>query len=377
MNAPPRVAHVVTLVSPDGAFGGPLRVALNLSSFLLDHDCRVTLVSTFRGYTSSPKHIASVPVVLFRAHRLFPGPKFSTYSSLKLIQYLVRNARKFDALHIHMGRDLVALPAAAVATLLGVPTFIQTHGMVRPSKRRILRVVDLLLTRPILRSASRVFYLNEREREDLVRVAGTSNIPLTNLRNGVPATHLAPDAIREREVVFLGRLHPRKRPATFVAAAGEVAREFPDWKFTLIGPDEGEGPRVESLIHSLGVGDQVRWEGALPPEETTQRLARASVFVHPAENEPFGMSIIEAMSAGLPTIITSSCEIAQMVRDPEALLVTDGSTESIAQAIRALLADPDLRRGLGARGQQEAARNFSIDAVGTALLNAYQSTGER
>lgn len=76
-----RILSVVTLVSPDGAFGGPVRVALNQATALreLGHD--VTLAAGGRGFDEPPTELDGVPVRLFPARTVVPGIGFAGLSS--------------------------------------------------------------------------------------------------------------------------------------------------------------------------------------------------------------------------------------------------------------------------------------------------------
>src|SRR6185312_11172960 len=117
------------------------------------------------------------------------------------------------------------------------------------------------------------------------------------------------------EVLYLARLHERKRPALFVETARDILSEGIDARFTLIGPDGGEGAKVrEAITRGREFETSINWEGSLPPEKTADRMAHASIYVLPSVDEPFSMSVLEAMAIGLPVVITESCGLADTVR---------------------------------------------------------------
>ncbi|HWU46343.1 MAG TPA: glycosyltransferase, partial [Humibacter sp.] len=292
-----RILSIVTLVSPHGEYGGPARVALNQARELIRQGHHVVLAGGARGYDGRlPDDIEGVPVALYPVHTLVPGTGFAGLWSPGLYRALSHLARDVDVMHIHLARDLVTLPAADWARRHSVPYVVQTHGMIDASNNPLAAPLDAAMTRRVLRGARRVFYLTERERRDLLGVAGP-DLALQELANGVPLPQ-APGAPRDEapEVLYLARLARRKRPTEFVRMAELVSARFPAASFRLVGPDEGEADAVERLIH--GARADVLWEGPIAAEAVIARMSRSSVYVLPAVDEPYPMSVLEAMSLG-------------------------------------------------------------------------------
>lgn len=364
-----RVLSVVTLISPHGDYGGPVRVALNQAQALTERGHEVTIAGAHRGFDTVPTEVDGIPAALFPARTLVPGAGFAGLAAPGLSRWLRSALSRFDIVHVHAARDLVTLPAARRAHRAGVPFVLQTHGMIDPSSNPLARPLDALLTRPLLRNAKRVFYLTPEEKQGLVAVGGAS-LTLQELPNGVPL----PDAVRkvtgQTEVLYLARLAPRKRPMMFVETARRLAGDYPDVRFTLVGPDEGEGPRVERAVAEDGAG-RLSWAGPLAPDATSERMTGASVYVLPSVNEPFPMSVLEAMAIGLPVVITESCGLAPLVRRTGCGIVTDESQDALDDAVRTLLADPALARKMGDRGTRAARDELGMPAVAGILEAAY------
>ncbi len=80
----------------------------------------------------------------------------------------------------------------------------------------------------------------------------------------------------------------------------------------MVGPDEGELLAVRQLIVQLGLEEQLRYVGALSRREVCDFMRQASVLVLPAEREPFGLVLVEAMSLGVPVVCTDTCGIARV-----------------------------------------------------------------
>ncbi|MEJ7754401.1 MAG: glycosyltransferase, partial [Candidatus Limnocylindrales bacterium] len=152
-----RILSIVTLVSPLGEYGGPVRVAVNQANALreLGHD--VTIAGGVRGYGRDvPTTINGVPARLFRASTLVPRTGFAGLAAPGLWRWFRRHARDYDVLHLHAARDLVTLPVGRLARRQGVPYVVQAHGMIDPSSNPLATPLDAVLTRAVLRGAAHV-----------------------------------------------------------------------------------------------------------------------------------------------------------------------------------------------------------------------------
>lgn len=368
-----RIIHVLTLVTPDGEYGGPLRVALNQVAGLRAAGHDVILAAGASGFGPTlPTRYAGVDVTLFPAHKAVPGTGFAGLVSPGLTHFLLRWGPTADIGHVHLARDLVGLPAALTLQARGVPYVAQTHGMVDASDSPLAAPLDAVMTRRALRGARRVLGLTERELDDL-REVDPALTELEVLHNGVPETHLrARPAEGPPEVLFLARLAPRKRPVEFVQAAQVLARRYPDATFAVVGPDEGEADPVRRLLADDDADGRITYEGPLPPDQTVARMAQAAVYVLPAVDEPYGMTLIEAMSVGLPTVAIDDCGLAPLVRSTGGA-VADPSVESLVAAIDELLTDPSRRLAAGEAGRQHVAAEITMQGIARRLDDIYST----
>ncbi|WP_255953785.1 glycosyltransferase [Streptomyces odontomachi] len=372
-----KVLHAVTLHSPTGAFGGPVRVALNLAKGLAARGHQPRLVALGDGFgTSPPDEVEGVPARLYQARRVLPVG-FSGLTSPALLASAGRLVRDADLVHVHLARDLVTLPLALAALRARRPLVVQTHGMVAPSPRALAKVLDGLAVRRVLHGAGRLLHLTDHERRDLLEVAGPPGLDtakLVRLVNGVPAQEPSAAPAGPPRILFAARLQERKRPRDFVAAAPEILRAHPDAEFVVAGPDEGELPQVRALVTELGLAHKVLFPGALSADQMLTELRRAHVYVLPSVDEPFPMSVLEAMAVGTPVVVTRSNGLAADVEKADAGRVVAGPDE-IAPAVLALL-DPATRGAASAAARHLTAEAFSMDAVVDTLLAAYAQAQE-
>lgn len=366
-----RILHVVTLVSPDGAFGGPVRVALNQARALQARGHDVSVAAASRGFDSAPRVIDGVDVRLFPVRPLSRSGGYAALTSPGLQSWIRSNARKYDVAHVHYARDLVILPAVRALHRLGVPIVLQPHGMVVPSEHRLAGLVDALWVRPQLAQAASVVALSEDEDTAIAAVA-RRDLSTVILPNGVPvsAEECTSKSSAVPEFLFVGRLHPVKRADMFVRAAVAVVAQGLRLTAAVVGPDEGAASAVDREL-SLGSGVATR-EGALAPELVPRRIAQCSVLVLPSERESFGMVAAEAMAQGKPVIVAANHGIAPLVAKGAGLLF-DGSEDDLVRVIARLARDPDLRNAMGTRAREIAMTDLSLDGVARRLENVYET----
>jgi glycosyltransferase involved in cell wall biosynthesis len=370
LNQSMRVLHVVTLMSQRGAFGGPATVCQQQCAELAARGDHVQIVAGYDGLgdTSSEHN-----VLLFRAWKMLPRRGFAATVSPRLMCWLWQNAKRYNVAHVHAGRDLVSLTTMAILRRRRVPYVAQTHGMVRSDTRWVVRAVDRLILRKLLAAAAACLVLTS---EELAEVSAVSReaAKVRLVRNGVSAANIAPrrDKQRPPEVLYLARLHPRKRPEVFVEMAGRLLDAGIDADFTIVGPDDGSLTAVRRTIERLGCQRRVQYAGVVPPDRARARLSEAAVYVLPSVNEPFPMTVLEALSVGTPVVCTTSCGIAGELQVARAAVVTEPHVESIASGVAWLLEDPSRLQLLATRGRSFADTHYSIASVVDELLGIYR-----
>ncbi|MDQ0734046.1 glycosyltransferase [Arthrobacter agilis] len=367
-----RILQIVTLITPDGAYGGPVRVAINQSRALVEAGHDVEVVAGALGFNGDmPAIFMEFPVRLFAAQTVVPRAGFAGLTSAPLLLWLTMNVRHFDVVHIHLARDFVTLPSAAIVRAARIPYIVQTHGMIDASNHLLAGPLDTVLTKPVLKRATQVLYLTDREAADLTELTN-GRLALRYLPNGVPSTAGRVQGNSSLEVLFLARLHKRKRPLQFVEMAIALHKAFPDVQFRLVGPDEGEAKSVQEAIAKANLGDAILWEGALDPVHTLDRMSQADLYVLPSVDEPFPMSVLEALSLGLPVVVGRSCGLAERVRANGCGTVFDESLNGLTEAVAEYLADQGKRNSAGIRAQQIVKQCFSMNAVADELQVAYE-----
>ena len=360
-----RVLISVTYISEDGAFGGPVSVALNQAAGLADAGHEVTVLAGWDG-RARPR-APGFELVLLKS-KTVAGMGFVATSTRSLGNWLRSNLQRFDVIHVHSGRHLFDLAVATAARRMGRPYVVQPHGMIVPSSRPPILILDSLAVRPMLRHASSVLALTDAEERSLRRLEPKASV--RRIRNGIRPLQAATSP-RQSEVLFLARLHPRKQVLAFAEMARLLSRRNHTVQFAVVGPDEGDLAALRSFM-SANPDVPLRYEGAIQPGEAPARLAQALVFVLPSRGEVFPVTVLEALSVGTATVLTDDCGIAEELAEHKAALVSSGSPEDLAQRVESLLLNPSLLDSTTAAGQASVRTLYGIEAVVNSLLLFYE-----
>jgi glycosyltransferase involved in cell wall biosynthesis len=373
-----KILHLLTLVDDDSSYGGPVTVAIGQCRELRRQGHRAEILAGWREHRTPPTELESVPAHLFPVQRALPSPRFTGLLSRGLVRWLHAHAEDYDVVHIHLARDLIPLVAARYLTLRRRPFVVQTHGMIIADPRRSITALDRLLTVRALKAAAHRLVLTEVE-ADAVREVTGPDAELTLLPNGVrlPEGLTAHEPVNP-DVLFLARLHPRKRVMDFAQASAVLIDQGSPARFSVVGPDDGDLPALLAFIKSRpALEGRLVYEGALPHQTALERIARCSIFVLCAMDEPFAMTMLEAMMMGRPAICNATSALAPALAQSRSVLSVQPGVSNLTAGIRELLDDPVGRRALGERARNTVISSFSLGAVAEQLEGLYGPLANR
>jgi glycosyltransferase involved in cell wall biosynthesis len=181
-----------------------------------------------------------------------------------------------------------------------------------------------------------------------------------------------------RVLFALQRLAPVKR----VDIAIQCVRHLLDWgvdRFILLiggtGPDAGA---LKRLTDGLGVHDYVRFLGFVPEERIGEHFALSDIFVCSSPLETFGITLVQAMAAGVPVAATRASAIPEVVEDGRTgLLSLPLDAQALARAIQVLLNDENRRQEMGQRARHVAEALYDWDLVASQYESALRCTIQR
>lgn len=141
-------------------------------------------------------------------------------------------------------------------------------------------------------------------------------------------------------------------------------------------PDEGDLLRAQQRVQEYGLQNIVEFVGTLPPDKVIYEFINASIYALPSVDEPFPMTMLEAMALGVPTIVTEENHVRQLLERHQAAKVVSPNPQSIAAGIEELFTKSDLALQLSENGRRLMENELTIDKVVTRLESIYQGARE-
>jgi glycosyltransferase involved in cell wall biosynthesis len=281
---------------------------------------------------------------------------------------LIRLVRRLEAdvVHTHLVHADVygGLAAAARRTRL-----VSTKHNDDPFRTGSFRYVE----RGLARLSDRIVTITDALRTFTVERVGVPETKVETIHYGLddlpqawgenPPDEVGPEA---RVLLAVSRLTRQKGIDVAVRALPLLP---PDTTLVVLGegPERGE---LERLAQQLGVGRRLVLPGRVP--DVAAWLRRASLLVHPARWEGFGLAVLEAMLAGLPVVASNTSSLPELVRDGETgYLVAPDDPAALAAAAAAALERPEL----GAAGRERARREFSVGRMADRTAALYERLG--
>jgi glycosyltransferase involved in cell wall biosynthesis len=177
----------------------------------------------------------------------------------------------------------------------------------------------------------------------------------------------------ERFLLTVSTLHPHKNLDGLLRAFAEFRRQNPEFRLVVCGLHGFfTGPLLD-LRRSLGIEGEVDFPGWIPRADLYDLFARAWAFLYPSRFEGFGMPVVEALAAGVPTACSAIEPLTSLVADA-AVQFDPGDTGAMAEAMTRIAGDEGLRARLAEEGPRRAAE-FSWKAAAEATLQVLRQAG--
>jgi len=334
----------------------------------------VAYIGTDDGPLLNRYESAGIPIARFPVSNLYG--RRTLLQGLQFARFV--RTQRFDVVHTHdVYTNIFAVPWARAGGAKAVLASRRWWTAVMPSRaHRVANRCSYKLADAVLVNGRSIATLLEhQEGVARSRIAVVPNFvddaafePVDNAwvagmrgRFGV-----APDAI---VIGIVANLHPVKNHALLLRAAATLTPRWPGLRLLIVG--EGKcRPALEALAAELNISERITFTGHLPQHPSPHHLFDISVLTSREEGLP--NSIIEAMAAGRPVVATAVGGVPDAIEHGESgYLVSPDDHAALADALDALLLDPERRRRLGAAAQSHAERRFRATQVLPLLVELY------
>jgi len=364
---PPRPIRVLHLIETPGP-GGAERIFLDLAKNL-GHEYHPILGLLRTGWVSSQGIMLGMPVVTINGGSL---------SDFSILFRLIRLVHMHEVALIHAHEFYMSVLGAVVSKLTGVPLIITVHGKnYYPERLR-----RQLMYRMAASQARAVVAVSGDLRMFFSKVTGFSAASMAVVYNGVdcarfrnlrrdPAILTSLGVPLDASIVgTVGNLYPVKGHTFLLQALKLILGRVPNTHVVILG----RGELKESLTaqaEALGIRDRIHLVGFR--DEVSPWLAVMDVYIMSSLHEGLPVSLLEAMAAALPVVVTSAGGMEELVRDGETgLVVKPADPNDLATKIMLFLNNPFLAKDLGRAAQAFVSEKFSLTRMVSDYCHLYR-----
>ncbi len=351
------IGHVITKLD----VGGAQTVVCELARHHIEAGHRVTVWSGFLGPSASRLQELGATVVSCRDLIHPPNPR----RDLAAVRFLERELSSSDASVVHTHSSKGGMVGRIAARRAGLPSVYTAHGWpFRPGMPTGQRMLSFVGEWAVSRLRSEIVTVTENDlsaaRRYRIGTSGHRHV-IHNGTSGPPLLESNRSESGPVEMVFVGRLAQPKRVDLLL----EATRLVPTTRLTVVG----DGPLLAQLKQSCSdLGERVRWVGEAVPAPF---LAAADLFVFCSDHEGMPMSILEAMSYGLPFLGNDLAGLHEIARYGTFSRVVKKSPEAIAEGIVELTRSRTELRKMGLLARQAWEQEFTSASMAKSYLSVY------
>ena len=287
--------------------------------------------------------------------------KINKFYCIAVARHFSKIAKKLDldVLHAHFANEST-FTAMLMSKLTGLSFTFTAHAF------DIFIDPDVKALEERMENASAVIAISEYNKKYLQSIYNNKKIFVVRACPNLEKLNKIRRDPEQFEILTVGRLVEKKGIKYGILAMREVVKEFPEVQYTIVG----SGPQsveLKKLTESLGLENNVRFLGAVDERTLMAEFSKAAVFILPCVKAKNGdmdgipVSLMEAMYLQIPVVSTNISGIPELIEnEKEGFLVEPKNVEQLANAIKILLQDEDMRRKMGKRGRRKIEEKFNI-----------------
>lgn len=303
----------------------------------------------------------------------YPDNLLQEINNYSIVAGVIARTYNFDIIHSH---DWLTYPAGMHAkNILGKPLVLHVHATDFDRSRGNVNPTVYQIEKDGMDHADHIICVSNLTRQTVIEKYHQNPNKVTTVHNAVAPLSadilaLKPEKhIKGKVVTFLGRITMQKGPEYFVEAAARVLEKTKNIHFVMAG----SGDMMERMIYlaaEKGLSDRFHFTGFLKGKQVYEMLKRSNVYIMPSVSEPFGISPLEAMQCGIPTIISKQSGCAEIL--DKAIKVDYWDIDAIADAVYGICKYPSLAEYLSVEGRNEVS-NIKWEYAGQKVRDIYNN----
>ncbi len=380
---------MLTWEYPPRIVGGIARVVHDLSKRLIKDGHEVTVVTYQEENLSEFENdkgvkVYRVPNFMINPNNFIEWVMQLNFNLVAKSTELIEKEGRFDVIHAHDW--LVAYAAKTLKNSFNIPLVSTIHATesgrnsgIHDEIQRYVNDTEWLLTY----EATEVIVNSNFMRNDLQRLFGLPFEKINVISNGVNITtfnglerdyefrrNYAMD--NEKIILFLGRLVYEKGIQHLISAMPKILERYNDAKLVIAGKG-GMLNELQAQVHTMGLSNKVCFAGYLNAKQVSKMYKSADISVFPSTYEPFGIVALEAMLAGVPTVVSDVGGLNEIVEHGvDGMKSYAGNSNSIADSILELLFKPQLCNTITKKAKSKVKEQYNWNKIAQDTHFTYQ-----
>mgnify|MGYP002539370846 FL=1 len=372
---------MLTWEYPPRIVGGIARVVHDLSKRLIKDGHEVTVV-TYRDSADVPEYENDKGVNVYRVDNYMIHPNNFidwimqlNFNMLSKATEIINKEGGFDVIHAHDW--LVTYAAKSLKNAYDIPIVATIHATeagrnsgIHDETQRYINDTEWLLTY----EATEVIVNSNYMKNEIQRLFGLPFDKINVIPNGINLSNFTGierdyDFRRqyamdnEKIILYVGRLVYEKGVQHLIAAMPKILSNYNDAKLIIAGRG-GMMDELRSEASNLGLNDKIYFTGYLNSKQVQKMYKCADVAVFPSTYEPFGIVALEAMLAGVPTVVSDVGGLDEIVtHGVDGMKSYAGNANSIADSVTALLYDHQLATNVSKKAKQKVKDQFNWEKI--------------
>ena len=301
----------------------------------------------------------------------YPNNLLEEINNYSIVAGVIARAEQYDIIHAH---DWLTYPAGIHTKMIsGKPLVIHVHATDYDRSRGNVNPDVYSIEKNGMDHADHIITVSNLTRQTVIEKYHQDPAKVTTVHNAVEPLSKEilsiPDkrGVKDKVVTFLGRITMQKGPEYFVEAASKVLQKSGDVRFVMAGSGDMMNQMIR-LAASRNISDRFHFTGFMKGKQVYEIFKASDVYVMPSVSEPFGISPLEAMQCGVPSIISKQSGCAEIL--DYAVKVDYWDIDALADAIYGLISYPKLHDFLKEEGLKEV-NNIKWEYAGQKVRQIY------
>ncbi len=279
----------------------------------------------------------------------------------------------FDLIHAHDWPTFQA--AQLVKDIVKCPVILHVHSTELDRMTIFANSAIIEMEKQGFAIADSIISVSNFTKKILVDFYNVDPSKIKVIHNGVPKgfdnlsiNQDLPD-FKEKIITFCGRITQQKGPGYFVNAAFKLIEKYPDVRFIMAGEGNQKNEMI-SMVAALGISRKFHFPGFLSIQQVKELLCISDLVVMPSVSEPFGLIAVEAISVGVPVIVSKESGVSEILQNINQ--VDYWETEELADEMYKCLNHPNLAKRRVFESQKDL-KDYSWEKVADRVIELYET----